>query len=210
MFEEKEKRIAELRTIDATKQQLMGANGKLAIIARNMGEPVIAQNEGSDGFGYSSTESTDYYQSLADDWDQSPSAVQSRIPYMEANGEEEPTGAEWRSERNYSIDQVSMREIGWLFDGLNRGMHLEIRLNLEDYEIIVRHKGYLVYKEVNGELRSYIPKPEWEDKISSLYESAKKSEKKKLESAKQEQKLAVAESKINFMEKMKSLWGDIW
>jgi hypothetical protein len=39
--------IREKRTIEAVKKQFMGINGKLYLIAKNVGEPIIRQNEES-------------------------------------------------------------------------------------------------------------------------------------------------------------------
>ena len=43
---EKEKRIQEQRTIEATKKNLMGLTGKIGTIVRNLGQPMISQCEG--------------------------------------------------------------------------------------------------------------------------------------------------------------------
>lgn len=39
--------VREKRTIEAVKKQFMGTNGKLYLIAKNVGEPIIRQNEES-------------------------------------------------------------------------------------------------------------------------------------------------------------------
>ena len=50
-------RIQEQRTIEATKNNLMGFNGKLGCIAKNLGDPIIAEHSG--GQYFSSNEMTD-------------------------------------------------------------------------------------------------------------------------------------------------------
>ena len=51
--------IREKRTIEAVKKQFMGVNGKLYLIAKNVGEPIIRQNEESNYIIYDNFWKTD-------------------------------------------------------------------------------------------------------------------------------------------------------
>ena len=55
-----EKRIQEKRTVEATKKKLMGFNGKLGCIVRNLGQPIIAQSEGGGLHDYGPLPSYEY------------------------------------------------------------------------------------------------------------------------------------------------------
>jgi len=89
-------------------------------------------------------------------------------------------------------------EIGWQFDALSRGINLSITLIHHLREITVRHEGQIVYKEISGELESYVPNELWEDSINSLYEATKKmhrresaERKKELEKRKEQEKASI-------------------
>lgn len=216
MHQEKAKRIIEQRINQATRNGYMGSIGKLACILRQLGSPVI-QNDGlNDGFGFSSTEIEDPYQTEFSDWDHSPEAVQGRIPYFSAGeSSEEPTGFGWRSERDYNINPLSPAIIGWHFDGLSRGMHLEIRADTEPdmagnpiFRVLrVWSKGYMVYFEESGELEAYAPSPEWENQIESLYKVAKAKEKKINQDVKQDRQKEITAKKEGWLDQMRKRWG---
>ena len=55
------------------------------------------------------------------------------------------------------------------FDGLSRSMHMEIKYSEETSELSLTHRGYLVYKEVMGDLEVYVPNEEWESWIEKLW-----------------------------------------
>ncbi len=117
----------------------------------------------------------------------------------------------------------SQNFLGWVWDGLNQGVHMEIRLEgwgteVNDprafvYEgITVNYKGYLVYKEELGELVAYASKHpmvgEWEHLLDSLYERARKV-KIKLEDERQE--VRQKENKgisQKILEALRMRWGD--
>jgi hypothetical protein len=103
-------------------------------------------------------------------------------------------------------DEISY-QIGWHFDGLNRGMNLEIKY-LEDLkDLTVRWNCHVVYHEVNGELHGYAPYEEWEKNIEALYDLAKQKEnhhRKKLRE--DHQRIAEKRSK-ELLRKMHEKWG---
>ena len=88
-----------------------------------------------------------------------------------------------------TFGEVRTTLLGWVWDGLREGIHMEIKLSgygpgLDDPkafimdELMVHYQGYLVYHEEHGLLHSYTPthpvSGAWEHHIGILYERAKK------------------------------------
>ena len=170
----KEKIIREKRTLEATKKNLMGPVGKLGVIAKYLGSPIVAQGSGM------------FDQVFLDD------------PYEEQNNSEEMPTFE---------DHETVYELGWIYDGLGQGLHLEIKYFNPENKLTVYYKGYEVYKEVSGELEAYAPFEEWEDAINELYTRAKINQKNKKKENKQEKENTMEKSKYNFLEKLRMRWG---
>lgn len=98
-------------------------------------------------------------------------------------------------------------EIGLQFDGLSRGINMTISLQHYLREIVVRYHGTIVYKEIAGELESYVPGTDWEEKVIELYNLAIIKEKamKPIE-----KKLLIEDNKIKKQQILKYLqqkWG---
>lgn len=88
-------------------------------------------------------------------------------PYEEEENEDElPTFDE--DER--------VAEVGRIFDGLSRGVHIEIKYIEGALSVI--YKGYLVFMESSGDLECYVPNDEWENKIENFYKIALKLQRK--------------------------------
>lgn len=83
-------------------------------------------------------------------------------PYENENDEDLPIFAE---------DEMTT-DMGYFFDGLSRGMHLEIKFI--DNILTVSYKGYPVYREAAGDLEIFFPDQEWEKYIENLYNVAVK------------------------------------
>lgn len=99
------------------------------------------------------------------------------------------------------------RELGWVFDGLSRAMHLEIKYMYSDKSLTVYHKGYTVYREVSGDLECYAPTREWEDMVDKLFVVAKRvadSHKKEEAMEAKERNKSFIENKI---EQLRLRWG---
>jgi hypothetical protein len=208
-FDEKEKRIKEQRTIEATKKGLMGASGKFGVIVRNLGQPIISHNSG-DEF-YNSSYLDDPYELDAPNSSTelkpgSPEEIQNQIPYM-GSELDEPTGFGWKENRQSHREGSSMVEIGWLWDGLRGGMHLEIKYLDESKELTVHHGGYLVYQEVAGDLTRYLPNEDWELLINRVYLVAKKKEQSKKRIKKEERTNLGERIKKNWLQRMRDRWG---
>ena len=69
-----ESRIQEQRTIEAAKNNIMGLNGKLGCIAKNLGDPIIAEYSG--GQYFSSNDMPDYLNLDQDEQEQIRSLCQ--------------------------------------------------------------------------------------------------------------------------------------
>jgi hypothetical protein len=213
MLKEKEQRIIEQRTIEATRKLYMGKSGKIALIARYLGQPIIRQDEG--GGMYNVTYMEDFSKNELDISDQSPEAMQRRLPYAEEYAEEyskgtprtEPTGYGWRESRNYSVPIITPNVIGWLFDGLSRGMHLEIKTDRKARDILVSWKGRMVYKEEGGDLKCYVPSSEWEDKIDILSQQVELKTRKMRKTQRIEDQESEQEEKKGWLQAMKEVWG---
>jgi hypothetical protein len=201
---EKEKKLRDIRVIEANRKKLTGMRGKLWLVARHLGGAMISHSHGGT---YCDTryledplaEKSDPFEYTTD---------QERIPYMDDGYTlDEPTGEGWRNERRGVREPVNTDEIGWHFDGLSRGMHLEIKCTTETREIVVYDKGYLVYKETGGELEAYAPSPDWEGKIDKLFEQAKAKDDNLRAKSKKQAEAESVEERQGLLERLKHQWG---
>ena len=179
------RRIKEQRLIDATQKGLTGLDGKIGTILKGMGEPIIVHEGGrhEELFGiimptFTSTPMEDPYALDGED--------QNELP---------------------EFDETEPVQIGWIFDGLSRGVHMEIKYMMDTKELTLTYKGYLVYAEEAGELKCYVPHKEWEEKIEQLLVSARPMAVAKHKDIAHEEKEKDKRDKLSFLEKLKSLWG---
>lgn len=112
------------------------------------------------------------------------------------------------------VDEIPMMdenensyEVGYQFDGLNRGINLTISIAHHLREITCRFEGQIVYREISGELEGYAPNPAWEDKIDILSELARKIERQErpLERAKLIE--SNKKKRIEVLDYLKLKWG---
>jgi hypothetical protein len=165
-----EKVIREKRIIEATKKNMMGTSGKLGMIARHLGHPMIQQ-----GF-------IDFFEEM---------------------------------EEIQESDGAHCQQIGWVFDGLPWGMHLEIQLNADvmngeiiDYQSMkVYYKGYEVYKEESGELETYAPFDDWESLIDKLYKNALRKQEKEHDELFPIMEQRNDMAKKSFFQRLRYKWG---
>jgi hypothetical protein len=185
----KEKAIKEIRTIEATKKNLMGVAGKLGIIVTTFGHPIIRQGSGL----YNPSFLEDYYEDDSDNEYE-----------ITASGQQGPLmGSDKIQDMGDDFSTIE----GYVFDGLSRAMHLEIKYFQTNQRIEVHYKGFLVYKELAGELQCYNPQKVWEDLIAKLYEQAKKAAKKRKIEENQELKRKIEKNKISYWRVLKERWG---
>ena len=203
-MDKKESLIREKRTIEATKKGFMGATGKLGRIVMTLGTPIIANTSGS---LYDVRYMSDPY----DDYDihdaRTANELLENMPSMYMENVHDPSEVDdgWSSKP--SPETLGQHDVGWIFDGLSRGMHLEIKYVEHRKELLVTWKGYPVYKEVAGVLESYAPLPEWEGMIDRLYKVAKVKNKNDETEEKEELTKEAERIKMNWWQKIRLRWG---
>ncbi len=104
-------------------------------------------------------------------------------------------------------EEESVRTIGYVFDGLSIGKHIEITANKETNKIVVSYKGYVVYSETNGTLDSYAPFIEWESLIDYLYKQAQNKAKQQGIELAQQTEQQNTQIKDSFLKKLRMKWG---
>ncbi len=208
MYDKQERIVKEKRTIEATKKGLMGSNGKIGCILKNLGDPIIANSS-------TSLYDVNYFDSDQKEYDpedaRSAEDLLANLPTMEMwRGDQriaEPSDVDsgWTQKQNYVSG--GHHNLGWIFDGLNRGVHMELKYMEDAQELTVHYKGYQVYKEVSGELMAYAPFDEWESQIERLYKIEEKQ--KKANNAKEKEELTkeAERQKKNWIQKFRERWG---
>ena len=189
IYDNKENVIREKRTNQATKKNLMGPSGKFGVILQAYGHPVIRQGSGlvdmtfmQDPYG--DDVYTEYGSTLS--------------------GQNGPVA--YRDEILDSYDEYTHTE-GLMFDGLSRGMHLDIIYWHVNGEIKVTYRGYLVYREVSGFLDGYAPFDDWEDLVNRLYDAAKEKLKVRKKTEEIEMSQMVEGNKKHFWDRVRMKWG---
>ena len=184
--------IKERRTNLATKKNLMGPSGLFGIILQAFGSPVVRQGSGLVDIAYLSDPYEDY--------------VETEYASMMSD----QLGPVAHRDEILTIGDENVYNEGLLFDGLSRGMHLEIIYWHGTNEIKVSYRGHIVYRELAGELEAYAPFPEWEGLIDRLYKAAKE----RVKQIKHQQEVDLVErvqaSKKAFWERLRTRWGNIW
>lgn len=171
------KRIKEQRLIEATNKGYTGLDGKIGVILKGMGEPIIAHEGASDeGFSFASTPMYD--------------------PYALEDEDEIP-----------EYDEDKPRQIGWIFDGLRRGVNMEIKYMVDTKELTLTYEGYLCYAEEAGDLVCYYPHKVWEEKLNQLFVMARPLANDKHKKMAQEEIKEDKHNKLSFLEKLRLRWG---
>lgn len=200
--EEIEKRIQEQRTIEANKKNLVGQNGKIGTVLKVFGQPIISQSEGG---SYIDTNYIDTTGTLEETEPNNSQELMKKIPIMDLDGNNRPTSEEW-AEMEEPVG-FATSTLGWHFDGLSRGMHMEIKYDDLRSELLLSYKGYPAYKETKGEIVCYVPNQEWEKWIDLLYKTAKEVRRRQQEE-KFEQDIRQSEkNKSEWWRSMVSKWG---
>lgn len=189
MNNQKENVIRENRTIEATKKNLMGPTGKLGVILQAFGTVITRQ---SDGLANQSFLESPFADGIFEEYESTVSNQKGPLSYRD----EIPM-----------YDDAAIENEGLLFDGLSRGMHLEITYWHADSRLAVSYKGYAVFKEISGELENYAPFPEWEDLVEKLYRSAKDRLKQTKPQLQAEQAEEIKKRKESFWQHIRMKWG---
>jgi hypothetical protein len=187
---EQEKKIQEARTLEAIKKNM---GEKLRCIVINLGQEIIGENS-VEGFGME----TSYLEENDKEEDKD------EIPY--AWEQDEPEGQGWNEDRKETVKEVVGGLVGYYFEGLSNGIHLEIKL-MSDSKLVASYKGYEVFREETGELMGYNPFAEWEGIVERLYDKAKKIDKR---AKKAEQEASSSEAnrlKSDWLRKIRDRWG---
>jgi hypothetical protein len=192
---EKERRLKDNRTAEAQRKKYMGLEGKLGIICKSMGDEIIQEIDG--GGWFESTEFDDPYALPDDEEEKIRTASESETNQIE--------GEEWADREEY--DLYKRISLGWRFDGLRHGMHLEILYLRRGKRLTCTYKGYKVYEEKDGDLKCFNPFPEWEDMIDRLAPVAKEKTIETRKEIMQEAKVEDAKEKANWINEMRLKWG---
>lgn len=188
---DKESVIREKRTNLAVRNNLMGPAGKFGRILEAFGTPIIRQGSGMMDVNY-----------LDDPYDDEVYTEYGST----MSGQNGPVS--YRDQILDSEDEFIVNE-GLMFDGLSRGMHLEIVYWHDANEIKASYRGYPVYKEVAGELFGYAPFPEWENQVDRLYAAAKEKLAKTKKIIEQETRELIQKKKHSFWQEMRMRWGEL-
>lgn len=176
----KEKELAQRRTIEAAQKDMIGPAGKLGVIARQLGSVIVSQCSGL--HEYNDYDLDPYEQDQATD---------NELPVYH-----EEDGADFDS-----------RIQGLVFDGLSRGMHIEIKYKRFSAELTCYYKGYKVYQEVAGDIYAYSPSPEWEDMIESLFKVAQKQQRESQKEQREVNEVIAKKQKESFLQSLRTRWG---
>ncbi len=149
---EKIEQVIEQRRAEAASKNL---SIKLMAIAKHLGKPILMHGAG----GHSTGPKGEYYsfnqhQILDADWSWS------------LDGEDE--------EYEMPTLEDTVAEVGVQWDGLSSGMNFQIGYSNTSNMLKATYAGYLVYREIRGVIDCYIPSPQWETKLESLYQLAQK------------------------------------
>jgi hypothetical protein len=167
----------------------MGPSGKLGTILQAFGAPVMKQGSNLMDVGYLESP---YQDEVYTEYSSTLSGQQGPIAHRD---------------EILDLEDDGVHNQGLLFDGLSRGIHMEILYWHDTNEIKVSYRGFQVYHEIAGELSAYAPFPEWEDLIEKLHRAAKERMKK----IKKDRELEFAEQiqteKKAFWQKLRTRWG---
>jgi len=107
----------------------------------------------------------------------------------------------------FSEDHTSCL-LGYFYDGINLGNHLEIKYLINENEIKLYYKGYVKYHELANELLSYIPEKEWESSVEAIFIRSIERLKKVNEEKLQKKNASVERMEKELIDKIRSKWGD--
>jgi hypothetical protein len=170
--------IRDKRTNEAVKKGLMSGQGKPGVIARILGDKIVSRHGDSHG----------------------NDAMFENLYGFDQNFMEEEELEEGQLPTLIEGERHNAR----LFNGLNRGLHLEIKY--DGPEIWVLWKGYLVFQEMAGELLTYCP-GDWEPIVDKLAVEARNKENEYIDIA-ETRNIAIGQRrKEAFLDEMKRKWG---
>lgn len=191
--EDLERRIREQRVLEANKKGFVGAAGKIGTVLAMLGHEIVGQ----DGLWDASEEQPEDSANSGE--------LMARIPVMDLEENQRPDTPEW-SEMADGVPS-STRRVGMHFDGLSRGMHMEIMYNEESSELSLTHRGFLAYREIMGEVETYVPNEEWEGWIERLYKASKKKQRSQKEDEFKRRADEAETAKEKWWDSLRKRWG---
>ena len=106
-------------------------------------------------------------------------------------------------------ESTSVSHLGYHYDAMKRGYHLEIFTEYNINEIRLYYKNFLCYKESSGRLETYVPHIEWEQAIENLYLECEPKIKKYVKNKKSEEIKSIQILENDTIKKIREKWGNI-
>jgi len=100
-------------------------------------------------------------------------------------------------------------DIGYIYNGLSNGIHLEIICKENEGTIKVYFEGYLYYEEEQGTLNRYVPYEPLEKHIENLYSRVEEKVKHILKKEKPIQEKQIKKMEFDEIRKLREKWGNI-
>lgn len=97
--------------------------------------------------------------------------------------------------------------ISYFFDGLSRGMNLQIYYDPNDESVKATYHGILVYLELQGTIQTYVPHSSWESHVNSLFQVAEKTAKIKEAQIAEEKKEEAKSQMHKVWDYLRTNWG---
>jgi hypothetical protein len=170
-----ENRIVEQRTAEAIQKNLMGKQGKLYLISKVLGSPIVTQSDSGNFLDY------EWMYGLNEDYD--------ALPVMD--------------------DSVTSHEVGYNFDGLTRGINLNIMCNDYSDTIKLYYDGYCYYEEESNQLLRYVPNTLIESHIDSLFGAAENKVREQYRNAKAAEIKEASKLEREELARLRDKWGNI-
>jgi hypothetical protein len=109
---------------------------------------------------------------------------------------------------SFSDDDI-FSDIGYVYNGLSNGIHLEIICKENEGTIKVYFEGYLYYEEELGNLNRYIPYPPLEKHIENIYSRVEEKVKYMIKKEKPIQEKQIKKMEFDEIRKLREKWGNI-
>jgi hypothetical protein len=106
-------------------------------------------------------------------------------------------------------DEEVFSDIGYVYNGLSDGIHLEIICKEAESSIKVFFEGYLYYEEDQGSLLRYYPYPILEKHIENLYNRVEEKVKYLIKKEKPNQEKQIKKMEFDEIRKLREKWGNI-
>ena len=128
-------------------------------------------------------------------------------PLYDVTEMEDPWALEGEKDEEIPIfdEEEQTLVVGYIFDGLNRGMHLEIKYINKVMTVLA--EGYLVFQEERGELMCYVPHSKWENQIEDLFKTASKLRNKDKKDSRKKREEQAIKARDKWFSRMAKKWG---